>query len=97
MHVFTKKRLQECWKKHRDVEQALKAWYFEIKHARWKSPADVKKRFPSADFLVNNRVVFNIKGNHYRIVAVIHYDRGRVYIRFVDTHAEYDKIDAEKV
>lgn len=97
MRITSKKKLRECWGKHRNAEQPLKAWYFEVKHANWKTPTEVKQGFLSADFLTGNRVIFNIKGNRYRIIAVIHYNIGRVYIRFAGTHAEYDKINAEKV
>lgn len=79
------------------MEDALKAWYYEARYAAWKTPDDIKQRYGSADILPDNRVVFNIKGNNYRLVVKIHYNMGIVYIRFVGTHTEYDKIDAETI
>jgi mRNA interferase HigB len=97
MRVIKKKTLLTFWKAHPDVEEPLKAWYAEAKVAKWKTPDDIRQRYRSADFLADNRVVFNIKGNTYRLVVKIHYNTGIVYIRFVGTHAEYDKIDAERI
>ncbi len=97
MHIITRQKLIACWKKHPDVADALKAWEKETKHAHWQTPTDIKARYRSADILPDNRVVFNIKGNHYRLVVKIHYNRGIVYIRFVGTHVEYDQIDAETI
>jgi len=97
MLIITRQKLIACWMEHPDVENALKAWEKEAEHAHWKSPTDIKARYRSADFLPGNRVVFNIKGNHYRLVVKIHYPTGVVYIRFVDTHKEYDRINAEKI
>ena len=97
MHIITRQKLIACWKAHPEIEKALKAWEKEAEHARWQSPADIKARYRSADFLPGNRVVFNIKGNHYRLVVKIHYNTGVVYIRFVGTHEEYNQIDAETI
>jgi len=97
MHVISKRSLVLFWAKHPDTEDALKAWYKEAEHAEWKSPAEIKARYRSADILPGNRVVLNIKGNRYRLILKIHYNTGVVYIRFVGTHAEYDKIDAGSI
>jgi mRNA interferase HigB len=97
MRVFTRKTLREYRFKHADVGSALKAWFYEAKHARWRSPADIKRKYPHASILPNNRVVFNIKGNNYRLVVKINYDYGQVFIRFIGTHAEYDKIDVTTI
>lgn len=97
MRVLARKTLRDCWTKHSDSEEALKAWFFEAKHAQWQSPVDIKKKYPHASILNDNRVVFNIKGNNYRLVVKINYDYGQVFIRFVGTHAEYDKIDATAI
>ena len=97
VRIISRKALQEFWIKHRDAEQALKAWYHEANHADWKKPGDIKNRYPTADVLPGNRVVFNIKGDQYRLVVKIHYNTGIIYIRFVGTHAEYDRVDAERV
>ncbi len=97
MHVISVKRLREFWKEHPDSQAALRAWYREAKAASWASFADIKKCHRSADCLPGNRVVFDIKGNHYRMVVRIHYNTGRIFVRFIGTHAEYDKINAETI
>lgn len=97
MHVVSIKRLKECWERHRACESALRAWYREAKGASWKSFNDIKAAHRSADCLPGNRVVFDIKGNAFRLVVKVHYDAGRVYVRFAGTHAEYDKINAETI
>ena len=97
MRIIKQKTLKDFWEKHTNSEQALKAWYYEASHASWSSFADIKAKFHSADVLPGNRVVFNIKGNSYRLVVQIHYNTKVVYIRFVGTHAEYDKINAETI
>ena len=97
MHVITRQKLTQFWRQHPDATDALKAWFKEAEHARWRSPSDLKARHGTADFLAGNRVVFNIKGGHYRLVVQIHYNTQVVYIRFVGTHQAYDQIDAEKI
>jgi mRNA interferase HigB len=97
MHVISEKKLRECWQIHPEAEQALKAWNAEAKKAHWITPEAIKQRYPTADILRDNRVVFNIKGNDYRLVVKIHYNTKTVYIRFVGTHAEYGKINAETI
>lgn len=97
MRVISKKILREFWKKHSDCEQQLKSWFQETSKAEWKNPNDIKCEYPSASFLVGNRVVFNIKGNNYRIIAKINYEYQMVWIRFVGKHADCDKIDATKI
>ena len=97
MRVIAKKILREFWTKHSDCEQQLLAWYQETSKAVWKNTKNIKRDYPSASFLADNRVVFNIKGNHYRLIVKINYDYQMVWIRFIGTHAEYDKIDATKI
>lgn len=97
MRVFSRKTLIEFWQKHSDSEQALKAWFSEAEKSQWKSPEQIKQIYPHASILPDNRIVFNIKGNTYRLIVKINYDYGQVFIRFIGTHAEYDKIDATKV
>jgi len=75
----------------------LEAWYAEAKKAEWKSFSDIKTRYRSADVIAGNRVVFNICGNKYRLIVKVQYQLGIVYIRFIGTHAEYDKVDAKEV
>ena len=97
MRVISRKALKDCWERHADAEQPLKAWFHEAKAARWKSFTDIKARYRSADALPGQRVVFNLKGNAYRLIVRIHYNTGIVFIRFVGTHAAYDKIDATTI
>jgi mRNA interferase HigB len=99
MRIITRRKLINFWEEpvYKDAEQPLKAWIAEAKDAVWKNSAEVKQRFRSASILHDNRVVFNIAGNKYRIVVKIHYNTGIAYIRFVGTHKQYDKIDAEKI
>lgn len=97
MHVVSVKRLRQFWEEHADSQPALRAWYREARTAAWKSFAEIKECHRSADCLPGNRVVFDIKGNRYRMVVRIHYNAGRIFVRFIGTHAEYDKINAETV
>lgn len=97
MHLITQQILKRFWQIHPDVEDVLKEWAKEAECAQWKTPSDIKARYRSADILKNNRVVFNIKGNHYRLVVKIHYRTQVVYIRFIGTHKEYEKINAEEI
>ena len=97
MRVISRKTLQAFWKKHADAEQPLKAWFHEARHSTWQSFSDIRARYRSADPLPGNRVVFDIKGNTYRLIVRIHYNAGIVFIRFIGTHADYDRIDAAHI
>lgn len=97
MRVIARKTLLDFWAKHADAEPALRAWFHEARVGRWKSFSDIKTRYRSADVLPGNRVVFNLKGNTYRLVVHIHYNTGIVFIRFIGTHAAYDRIDATTI
>lgn len=97
MRIISRKALREFWERHTDARKALEAWYLDIKKAKWETPSDIKSIYRNASFVTNNRVVFNIKGNRYRLVVVVVYQKGIVYIRFVGTHSEYDKIDVTRV
>lgn len=92
--IIAKRTLKEFWEKYPDCEQYLKTWYDIAWRADWKSPNDIKETFASASIIANNRVVFNIRGNNYRLVVKFNYERQWIFIRFIGTHAEYDKIDA---
>ncbi len=83
MRIISRRRLVEFWEFHPDAEQPLRAWYSEACKAKWDSPADIISIYRSAIILPNNRVVFNIKGNRYRLVVVIEYSQGKMFIRFV--------------
>lgn len=97
MRIIARKALRRFWERHPDTEQPLRAWYHDTQRASWKSPSDIKALYRNASLLINNRVVFNIKGNRYRRVAAIHYSVGIVFVRFIGTHQEYDRIDAETI
>jgi len=97
MRIIARRTLREFWENHPESEEPLLAWYREVEKEDWDTPARVKERYGSASIVGNNRVVFNIKGNAYRLVVAINYPYRVVYIRFVGTHAEYDGIDVEEV
>jgi mRNA interferase HigB len=97
MRVIALSALREFWTKHPRAETPLRVWYAEAGRAGWKSPADIKAAHRNASFLAHNRVVFNIKGNDYRLVAAVHYNGGMMFVRFVGTHAEYGRIDAATI
>ncbi len=99
MRVLSKTTLKEFWQQpnYADSEQPLKAWYDECKNDDWKTPQDIKSLYRNASFVGNNRVVFNIHGNKYRLITAINYKFSMVYIRFVGTHADYDKVDAASI
>jgi len=97
MRIIARKTLRDFHEKHTAAKAPLESWFHEASDAAWKSPADIRRRYPSADILPGNRVVFNIKGNQYRLIVKIHYNTSIVLVRFVGTHAEYDRIDAETI
>ena len=97
MRVIAKKILREFWEKHNDCEQQLKAWFQEASKAEWTSPNEIKAEYPSASIIGNDRIVFNIKVNTYRLIVKINFDYLMVWIRFIGTHAEYDKINAKTI
>jgi mRNA interferase HigB len=97
MRIVAKKSLLIFIQKHAHAEQALFAWHAEAVQAVWKTPQDIKNQYASASFVGRNRVVFNIKGNEFRLVVAIAYQVGVAYIKFVGTHAQYDRINAVNV
>ena len=97
MRIISRKALIDFYQKHPDSKRSLEAWFHEVRQAEWKTPADVKLYYPSASILKKSRVVFNIRGNKYRLIVKVIYSTGAVYIRFVGTHKEYDQIDVEVV
>ncbi len=97
VRVIAKKILRDYWSKHSDCEQQLKSWYNEAIDAEWQNPIDIKREYPSASIIESNRVVFNIKGNKHRLIVKINYHYQMIWIRFIGTHAENDKIDASKI
>jgi len=103
MRVISRKTLKQFVEKlrgardHKALKAALDAWFHEVQQADWKSPADVLRVYGNASIVGPDRVVFNIKGNDYRLVEAIHYRLQIVFIKWIGTHAEYDKIDVRKV
>jgi mRNA interferase HigB len=97
VRVIARKTLKDYWQTEPATEQELKAWFAEAEAAEWKNPADVKAKYGNASILKDGRVVFNICGNHYRLVAWINYSFHTIYIRFIGTHKEYDRINAQTI
>ncbi|WP_419236770.1 type II toxin-antitoxin system HigB family toxin (plasmid) [Serratia fonticola] len=97
MKIISVKTLKDFWDEHPDAEQPLKAWVDEAVKANWRTPAEIKDQYRSASILKNRRVVFNIKGNDYRLIVAIAYQRGWMFVKFIGTHRKYDAIDAETV
>lgn len=93
MRIFTEKKLKEYIERHPDAKVAIQEWVSIVKHSEWTCFADIKKTFNSVDSVGNQHYVFNIKGNNYRLVVVIQFTPQFVYVRFIGTHAEYDKIE----
>ena len=97
MRVLAKKVLREFWEKKSDSKEQLKTWYNETSKAKWTSPIDIKLEYPKASILKSGRIVFDICGNKYRLVVQINFLRQWVFIRFISTHQDYDKIDANNI
>lgn len=91
MRILGRDRLLQCGKRHADAKKALDAWFKEAENSTWQSTQDIKNRYRSADFLADNRVIFNIKGNSYRLVVKVRYQNGIIVVEWVGTHAEYSK------
>jgi len=92
MKVFSKKTLEDYYKKSNQSKKSLDTWYQEALNAEWKIPQNIKDRYPAASFLHDNLVVFNIKGNDYRLVTRIDYKKKRIFVKWIGTHKEYDKM-----
>ena len=97
MRIISEKPLREFWERHPDSEGPLAEWLRVARRESWRTPQDLREQFSRASFVGSNRVVFNIKGNQYRLVAAINYPYGIIYIRFVGAHSEYGRIDVETV
>ena len=95
MRIVSKKKLVDYYLKHTGSKTALEEWYKKVSKAEWKNFNELKQHFLSADYVGNYRVVFNIKGNDYRLVAIVIYVSQKVYVRWIGTHSEYDKIDVK--
>ena len=97
MRIIAKRTLRTFWERDRQAEQPLKSWYAVARKADWSSPLDVKTMYAHASIVGKDRVVFNIGGNRYRLVIRFDYPRRIGFVRFVGTHAEYDRIDVAQV
>lgn len=97
MRIIAKRVLKEFWEKHADCEQQLKSWYRETEKSKWSNINELKKDYPSASILSDNRIVYNIKGNKYRLIVKFNFEFQLCWIRFIGTHAAYDKVDANKI
>ena len=97
MRIISRRVLREFWEKHPDATIPLQIWFHDVENATWNKPSDIKKVYRNASFVANDRVVFNIKGNRYRLVIVAIYKHGVVYIRFVGTHEDYERIDVTRI
>ena len=99
MRIIAFRTLREFYEqpKYRDSEQSLKAWYTDVKKAQWTGPNDIKRQYRNASIVGDRRVVFNIKGNDYRLIVAIDFDYQIVFVRFIGTHKEYDKVDAKTI
>jgi mRNA interferase HigB len=98
MNVVSKATLREFWSRHPQARRPLETWFADVRHATWDGPVDVKRDFgATVDFIADNRVIFDIGGNKYRLVAHIAYTFKRVLVKFVGTHSEYDRINPETI
>ncbi|MBW8050351.1 MAG: type II toxin-antitoxin system HigB family toxin [Cytophagales bacterium] len=95
--IFAKSTLRTFWENHADSEQYLKTWYDTAMNSNWKVPNDVKKIYANASILRNSRIVFNIKGNSYRLIVKFNFEKQWAFIRFIGTHSQYDKVDANNI
>ncbi|TVQ51372.1 MAG: type II toxin-antitoxin system HigB family toxin [Saprospirales bacterium] len=97
MKIFSRGTLRDFWEKHRDCEFQLKTWYRETEKSSWKTINELKATYPNASILRDNRIVFNIKGNDYRLIVKFNFEYQLAWIRFIGTHTEYDKINANEI
>ena len=95
--ILAKSTLREFWDKNPDSEQYLKTWYETAMNSNWKTPNDVKQSYTNASILKDSRIVFNIKGNSYRLIVKFNFEHELAFIRFIGSHSEYDKIDANRI
>jgi len=97
VRVIAKRTLRDFWKKHADCEEQLKSWYRETEKAKWNNINELKSEYPNASILKENRIVFNIKGNDYRLIVKFNFEFQIGWIRFIGTHTDYDKINANEI
>lgn len=99
MRVISRKMLRDFYNntKYTDSKIPIEVWFKDASKATWKSPTDIKFKYRNASFLKENRIVFNIHGNKYRLIVKVHYNLQTIYIRFIGTHEEYNKINAGEI
>ena len=97
MRIISRKKLREFWEHHPDARASLESWFADVKQADWETPNDIKNVYRNTSFIANNRIVFNIKGNKYRLIIMVQYTYHLVYIRFIGTHQEYDEVDVKTI
>jgi len=97
VRVIAKRTLRDFWEKHANCAEQLKSWYRETEKSEWNNINELKSEYPSASILKDNRIVYNIKGNNYRLIVKFNFEYRICWIRFIGTHAEYDKIDANNI
>lgn len=95
VRIIARSTLTKFWEIYPNSEEALKSWYYEVKHAEWCNPAEAKRKYRSASVLKKGRIVFNICGNTYRLLCAINYRQRIVFIKFIGTHKQYDELDME--
>lgn len=95
--IYTRGTLKRFWQEHPEAEKYLKTWYQEAKRSNWLRSSDVKNTYTTVSILKNGRAVFNIKGNAFRLIVKINYERQWVFVRFIGTHQEYNSIDANTI
>jgi mRNA interferase HigB len=95
--IIAKRTIREFWEKHPESKEYLETWYETVKGAEWNTPNEIKEFYTTVSILKNSRVVFNIKGNDFRLVAKINYEKEWLFIRFIGTHKEYDQIEADNI
>lgn len=98
MQVIARRTLKEFWERHPQAERPIRAWFAVVSKARWTGPTDLKRQFgTTVDFVADNRAVFDLGGNKYRLIVHVSYTFGRVLVKFVGTHAEYDRVDPARI
>lgn len=97
MNIYNRRSLIEFYKKHPDCKNTLEKWYHDTLTKKWKKPGDVTRDYRKARTIKNSRAIFEINGNDYRLIVALNYEKGWIFVKFIGTHAEYDKVDPETV
>lgn len=97
MRIISTRTIKDFFQDHSNAEPTLMEWIRAVRKASWETPQELRNDYPSASILPENRVVFRLGGGNYRLITSIHYNRGIVFVRFIGTHSEYDKIDPKTI